>query len=512
MTTDFIEEWEKNFLIRESPDLFQENFSNLEETVNELNKEKQEDSNENSSLKNSSNCEPNANPNSNYPFPSQTDPKNLSQSYNPLGQGYFPQYLQPQYPLYSLPAINPPFLVQQKNNDISEISKKIIDLDRKESEQIMLKKRELLLKRHEKRLKDIQTLELKIKEKENKLYLDRLEKEYEKREKLTKAVICVQRFIRGKLCRRKIPDLRVNEIVKLNKPDYFILELCILELARDEFLPEVLVEIAEEMYYPFSNTTSFRGLRMWYHIIEETLSECILQSTREFLSDFAAEHLNCKPPPDPIEDIAEEIFSECVEESIKDVMQNVVRDIVDAHLLTNACESFYDELLREVLIETELVLQSIDEVALEGVMEDLIQESILDNLTEVIKEISKEVLNKNKNDIVKFKLKQKRKKGPLPIIKLTETKKKSEFVNFIMEKVLEKIALTTLLQIIATNGTSFFVSDIMEKILDHQIMELLISEFSSFENYFDEITHDIPVEKANDVALPAEKFGYPETL
>ena len=65
----------------------------------------------------------------------------------------------------------------------------------------------------------------------------------------------------------------MNEITKFNHPDVYWTEAIFHELIQKEFIPDILVELTDESYYPIGSTKFIQTHRLKYHLIEETLFE-----------------------------------------------------------------------------------------------------------------------------------------------------------------------------------------------------------------------------------------------
>jgi hypothetical protein len=124
---------------------------------------------------------------------------------------------------------------------------------------------------------------------------------------------------------RKIPDLRVNDILKYKSPESYILEMVILEYVQQEVVPELLVELvdADGMYLCCSQSAKYRSIRASYHIQRETVDEEIISCVREFLAEFTKEIAESRDifSPDPFNLVAEEILDESIQDLGKETLQ-----------------------------------------------------------------------------------------------------------------------------------------------------------------------------------------------
>ena len=55
---------------------------------------------------------------------------------------------------------------------------------------------------------------------------------------------------------------------------------------------------------------------------------------------------------------------------------------------------------------------------------------------------------------------------------------RSKFVDFVLERTLDRTILAMMMQVVATDGTSFATADIIERIMDEKIVEALVGELS----------------------------------
>lgn len=129
------------------------------------------------------------------------------------------------------------------------------------------------------------------------------------------------------LVRMRIPDLRVNDIVKYRHPETYILESLIQQVVRSEVVPELLVELAdqEDVYLCFAQSERFRSIRASYHILNEVLQQEIRLNTREFVQEYASELLSREQiEQDPFAVVSNNIADETLEELCRETLQVVV--------------------------------------------------------------------------------------------------------------------------------------------------------------------------------------------
>jgi hypothetical protein len=128
--------------------------------------------------------------------------------------------------------------------------------------------------------------------------------------------------------RRRIPDLRVNSIMKYKDPKLYILEMVLLEYVKKEVVPELLVELVdgEGVYLCCKESIAFRCLRGAYHVERETVDEEILCCVREFLEEFTREVKQSREctgmdEDNPFQLVAQDILEEGINEIGRETLQ-----------------------------------------------------------------------------------------------------------------------------------------------------------------------------------------------
>lgn len=113
----------------------------------------------------------------------------------------------------------------------------------------------------------------------------------------------------------------MNDIVKYRHPDFYIMDLIILEVVKTEVIPELLVELvdADGVYLSCSQSLAFRSTRAAYHILRETVDQEMIVCMREFLDDFQNQVLERREHP--IEHIAEELILTAIKDLGSETLQ-----------------------------------------------------------------------------------------------------------------------------------------------------------------------------------------------
>jgi hypothetical protein len=300
-------------------------------------------------------------------------------------------------------------------------------------------------------------------------------------------VIGRQKWVRRWLVKRRIPDLKVNEISKYKNPEQYILDMVILECVQEEVAPELLVELvdADGMYLCCSQSAKFRSLRASYHIQRETVDEEILSCVKEFLEEFTKQVSETRDKSDennPFQLVSNDLMDETIKEVGRETLQvlylsynqSAINEIVQEYISERRSQELLTSIIDELILDTYICEDAYDEV----VQEDLMT-SILDSIiSECIHGICSEI-----------------KKDPTTLANISSSShhhSKSAYIDFILERTLDRTIMAMMMELIATNGASFAANDVIESIMDKQIIEVMLSEMHSLGELKENITFEVP--------------------
>ncbi|KAJ3282408.1 hypothetical protein HK104_010907 [Borealophlyctis nickersoniae] len=288
----------------------------------------------------------------------------------------------------------------------------------------------------------------------------------EKEKALFKAATTIQRYFRGYAARRRYGDVKVNDIVRRRAPDLYMLEAIIRDVVAKEMIPDMLVELCEDAYYPISKSANLRAHRIRYHIMEETLAECIRDCVSEVVVEFADSCLSA--PPDPVTVCLHDIINETVDEILSDVAGEAVVESAEDYVVESQCRDIFEDLLAEVADEMGILRQTKNEMLQVAVWDDLVDVEIDDQLQGILDELSMQL--------------------KIPIRPVHRPKPKSRTLNTIMEYILDTMVLERLVDHVASGGATVVAEEVVQRVADESAMEALVDEFVRLSSVVEEET------------------------
>ena len=190
-------------------------------------------------------------------------------------------------------------------------------------------------------------------------------------------------------------------------------------------------------------------MRIAYHIIEDFVTQESRQLLRECLSEYTDDVMNLVH--DPIQDIANEICFTSTIEMLHEIVQNLVDEIVDAQIIDTQSQLIYKELLDSVLHELDIVKDSLESVELDHVFEKMVDHEIECQVRE------------------------------FSGFKLVEQETKSEFVDWMMDFMMDEIASV----IMVTD--EYYMGEALDAVLDGILAEVVVSDYVGHVGYLNQL-------------------------
>ncbi|KAJ3120863.1 hypothetical protein HK098_004200 [Nowakowskiella sp. JEL0407] len=255
-----------------------------------------------------------------------------------------------------------------------------------------------------------------------------------------------------------------------------------------EVIPDILVELCEEIYLPISHSLIIREHRIKYHLIEEFLFDSIPETVRQFLREFADDHLN-KNPPVPLEErIYNDLITEFLNFELGEIVKTTIGGFITLHLQEQHVEYIYENILHALLLDMEIVKQSLDELFREEIYDEIVEETINSLLLRIIFETGQEL-----NRPIYIRRQKKNPNRELlwadthvhpEIIRKTRphrhetTQQESYTVNLILEKYVDRLILQRLSQHFVSHGEEYIKYLVTQRIQDGMIMRALMRNYS----------------------------------
>ncbi|KAJ3416771.1 hypothetical protein HDV05_000145 [Chytridiales sp. JEL 0842] len=295
----------------------------------------------------------------------------------------------------------------------------------------------------------------------------REKQEQDKRMVREKAAGRIQKVFRGYRVRKDFVDVKLNDFVARKDPASYILEKTIFDVIRQDFAPDILVELCEGQYFPISATLDLRVHRAKYHLLESVICEMC----RECAESVATEYNNFDsfwlyPETGAAHRIHNEVITECCQE----VVQAVIGELLDDYFGDFVANDYLTVLLKEVIEDMQLVRESVEELQVDYVYSSLVDAE----LTRQIRRIAFELGNELNRKIYYSRRK----------------KRKAKIVDEIVDKVVEQAMLPRILDHTASKGAIYIAWDASERMIDNCLADVILEHYSSLR--FFEISTDAP--------------------
>ncbi|KAJ3197039.1 hypothetical protein HK101_006502 [Irineochytrium annulatum] len=295
--------------------------------------------------------------------------------------------------------------------------------------------------------------------------LKRREMEVERRRSQMDAARTIQRYVRGYLVRKQFEDLKINDVAMRSHPEIYFMEKIIRELIQSELIPDLIVELCEENYFPLSMSLSLKIHRARYFLIEEVLYELMTENVKVFLHEFQAKGLFHTRELDAYELAVEDIAATVVADEAVHVVKAALQDLVDEYADILHCDVILESLVQEIIIDSKMPLKAVqcEEVFLEEetsvVLANVIDEVIQMQIKTMAFEISQE-LNRT-------------------IYAVKRRPRRSKTVDVIVDRLIDHEILTRLLDHISSSGTTVLSWEACERVVDGIILDSLLNRISS---------------------------------
>ncbi|KAL2919856.1 hypothetical protein HK105_200773 [Polyrhizophydium stewartii] len=122
-------------------------------------------------------------------------------------------------------------------------------------------------------------------------------------------------------------------------------------------LPDILVELAADDYYPWSRSSRFRLYWTRYHLFEEVLHDTVRACLRESISDAVSDYLDAKNAIsghlEPYEVRRE--FNALLDDEVRECLQECIQEMADETILRLRIDEIIDSLVTDLALEMEIV-------------------------------------------------------------------------------------------------------------------------------------------------------------
>ncbi|KAJ3209264.1 hypothetical protein HDU82_001091 [Entophlyctis luteolus] len=257
------------------------------------------------------------------------------------------------------------------------------------------------------------------------------------------AATVIQKRIRGYITRKAYPNLYANPVVLEKDPALYFLEKSLYELISEEFIPDICVEICEIQHFPAKYNTMMFVTSM---LIDECAKECF--------EELAAESLFGRPTLAPLEPGKDsETYNSTITNTLADARANV------------AFEVLFEQVLDEMDIIFDSLLDQLVEYAYTFLLDTEIYKVVASSAFDARDSMGKKVLiTRNFH---------------------------SHSVTTIVERIIDGIFMSRLVDHIATRARSFLEFDAGDSLLDAILADILIRRFMSMrELEFDDALKD----------------------